>query len=211
MPGEWERGLLRRVLEAGVAWASRTPSVEMLPWPAAAPFASVVEGTDGVAVALLETSWRHALADAAADAGLAELRVPQDAAARDALQPLLMRTLAEAERDRAWIATRKDLSHWLLARAVVDARVRRAGPRRLVVEVTNRGERELAGVVLRVRVNEPVRAARAEGTELLQADAQVQTVPGDESVDLFLPRLDPRANDAWSVDLDATNPEEDEG
>jgi hypothetical protein len=84
----------------------------------------------------------------------------------------------------------------------VGASVRRAGPRRIAVQVTNFGRTEASRVVLRVFLNEPTLRAEAVATKLLQADAVVRLRAPAEVLDLVLPPLDPRASAAFHLDYE---------
>lgn len=153
---------------------------------------------------------------------LAWLAVAPDAAASDAdrrlLQHLQEAAIAWVSRT-AWIevlparngappATRRDEAAWALARGAVDASVRRAGPRRLVVEVTNNAQLPVEGLVLRVHLNEPAPAGvRAETTALLQAEPTLRPVPEAEAIDLALPPLDARRSRAYSLDFESAAPD----
>lgn len=201
-----DRIRLRRVLEAAVAWVSRTASLELLAWPGGALFASVVErdGASGAPedLASLEAEWRRQIDAARADGGLARLRLPESFAHGGQAERALARSFGEVARAHGWTATRRELSAWTRTRAAVDASLRRAGPRRLIVEVTNRGVATAGDLVLRVHLNEPALAARAEATQLFRPDAPVRLTPGGETVDLVLPPLDPRASAAYSLDYE---------
>ena len=110
--------------------------------------------------------------------------------------------MGELGRRGAWVATRRELSTWTRERAAVEASVRRAGPRRVVVEVTNFGRSSASRVVLRLWLNEPVRRAEAEATVLLQDAATVRLAPNAEVLDLVLPDLDARESAAFSLDYE---------
>lgn len=201
LPDEAARRRARGVLEAAVAWASRTPAVEILPWPKGAAFAGVVEA--GEPGADPERAWRAAIDAARRDGGVAELRMPAGPPAHAALQPVLERVLARADREKGWVATRAEIAEWTRARAVVKASVRRTGPRRVTVEVSNRSRADVEGVVLRVHLNDAVLGARAEATQLLQASASLRLLPDGETLDLAVPRLAARSSTAYHVDLEA--------
>ena len=157
----------------------------------------------------------------AASGRLAWLAVAPDAAASGAdrrqLQHLQEAAIAWASRT-AWIevlpdpageppATHRDRAAWTLARGAVDASVRRAGPRRLIVEVTNNAQLPVQGLVLRVHLNEPAPAGvRVETTALMQAKATLRGVPDAEAVDLVLPPLDARRSRAYSLDFESAPP-----
>lgn len=104
-------------------------------------------------------------------------------------------------------ATRRDMTAWTLARGAVDASVRRAGPRRLIVEVTNNAQLPVTGLVLRVHLNEPVPPGiRVETTALLQANATLRRVSDADAIDLLLPRVDARRSRAYSLDFETAPP-----
>ena len=204
MPTEADRRHLRRLLEAAVAWTSRTPWVEVLPWPGAAPFAAIVEagaldfsGADDPADA-----WQREIEAAEADGGLARLRVPESARHHDSIERRLAATIGELDRRGAWVATRSENATWTRQRSAVKASVRRAGPRRVLVEVTNFGRSTASRVMLRLFLNEPVRRAEVKATKLLQDDASVRLAPDAEVLDLVLPDLAARASAAFSLDYE---------
>jgi len=203
--------LLRHVLEAAVAWSSRMPSVEVLPWPGGAPFAGVVERDIAVATPQPELGWKSEIDAAASDAGIAHLRVPSEARRHGDTEKRLAGVIGELERRRAWVATRNEISNWTRQRAVVEASVRRAGPHRVVVEVTNFSRAEASRVVLRVFLNQPVLRAAVEATELLQGTATVQLRPHAEVLDLALPPLDPRSSAAFSLDYEPASSQQGSG
>ncbi len=199
-----DQRLLGRVLEAAVAWSSRTPWVEVLPWPGGASFAGVVErdtsgsASDGRA----GEAWSREIEAAERDAGTARLLVSTEARRDDATEARLAGAIGELRRRGAWLATRREISAWTRQRAPVQASVRRAGPRRIVVAVTNFGRAAASRVVLRVFLNEPVLRAEVDTTKLLQSAARVQMHPGAEALDLILPVLDPRASAAFTLDYE---------
>ena len=80
--------------------------------------------------------------------------------------------------------------------------MRRAGPKRLVVAVTNRARAQARGVALRIFLNEPVRSASVEATQLLQSAPALHLQPGSESLDLALPDLAERASAAFTLDYE---------
>jgi hypothetical protein len=193
---------LRRVLQAAVAWAARRPLVEVLPWPGGAPFAAILETrTDGLEPS--PKALRFAAAaeiDAAeASAGLARLHAPTaDLGADGAWSD----TAAELAQRGAWLATRSELASWTRERSSIEATVRRAGPQRLVVAVTNRASGPAHGVVLRLYLNESARSASVEATQLLQATPGLRFRAGAESLDLALPDLAERSSAAFTLDYE---------
>lgn len=184
------------------------PAVEVLPWPGGAPFAGVVEPSTAAATPQPELGWKREIDAAASDAGIAHLLIPGEARRRGDTETRLAAVIGELERRRAWVATRSEISNWTRQRAVVEASVRRAGPRRIVVEVTNLGRSQASRVVLRVFLNQPVLRAAVEATKLLQGVATVQLRPHAEALDLVLPPLDPRSSTAFSLDYEPTPSQE---
>jgi hypothetical protein len=183
------------------------PWVEVLPWPGGASFAGVVEPAasgGGAADGRPELVWTREIDAAEQDAGIARLLVSADARRHDATEARLADAIGELGRRGAWLATRSEISTWTRQRSAVNASVRRAGPRRIVVEVTNLGRSAASRIVLRVFLNEPVLRAEVDATELLQAAARVQLRPNAEVLDLVLPQLDPRASAAFSLDYEPT-------
>ena len=193
---------LRHVLEAAVAWSSRMPSVEVLPWPGGAPFAGVVKPDAMAATSDSEIGWQHEIETAANDAGVARLLVPGGRLRHADIEKRLASVIGELEKRGAWVATSREISNWTRQRAVVEASVRRVGPNRIAVEVTNFSRSEASRVVLRVFVNRPVLRAAVETTKLLQGTATLQLRPYAESLDLALPPLDPRSSMAFSLDYE---------
>jgi len=203
--------LLRHVLEAAIAWSSRMPWVEVLPWPGGAPFAGVFEPDSAGAAPKAELDWNREIEGAANDAGIAHMLIPSATRREGDTETRLAAVIGELEHQRAWIATRSEVSKWTRQRAAVEASVRRAGPSRVIVEVTNFGRSETSRVVLRVFLNQPALRAAVEGTKLFQGVATVQLRPNAEVLDLILPPLDSRASAAFSVDFEPAPSQERSG
>lgn len=87
-------------------------------------------------------------------------------------------------------------------RASIDTSVRRVGPRRLLVEVTNGARTDAEGFVLRVHLNERPGRATVEATKLLQKPPRLLVAADAEAIDLALPRLAARTSFAYSVDYE---------
>ncbi len=203
-----DQRLLRAVLEGAVAWSSRMPAVEVLPWPGGAPFAGVVEAAADATAEQPGLGWQRAIDKAASDAGIARLFVLNEARRHDDTEQRLADAIGELDRRNAWVATRSEVSTWTRRRAAVTASVRRAGPHRVVVEVSNFGRTEASRVVLRVFLNQPALRAAVEATKLRQQAATVQLGPNAEVLDLVLPPLDPRSSAAFNLDYEPTPSQE---
>jgi hypothetical protein len=149
--------------------------------------------------AALDARWRGELEAARLDAGILPLRIP---ALLDPQRYEKAFAVAHAavRREGGWLATRKEYSDWTRARKAVRASIRRAGPRRLVVEITNLASAPVEKIVLRVHLNEPASDAHVEATTLGQEAAQLRFAAGAERADLALPRLDARRSAAYSLD-----------
>src|SRR5262249_1452740 len=193
---------LRAVLQAAVAWGARRPLVEALPWPGAARFAAVLD-VHGDVESGARTPLRFAVADeieeAEASGGLAHLRARAAGAGGD---PVVAETVAELAQRGAWLASRSELASWTRQRSSIEATLRRAGPQRLLVAVTNRARGRAGGVVLRVYLNEAARSASVEATQLLQARPVLRFEAGSDSLDLALPDLVERASAAFTLDYE---------
>ena len=195
---------LRSVLQAAVAWAAHRPVVEVLAWPAGARFAATVDArAEPGAPASPEATARaldREIAAAEASAGLARLRVPLDGIGASEAHRVVADAVGALGKRGAWLATRSELSAWTRARSSIEATVRRAGPQRLVVAVTNRAATAARGVALRVYLNEAARSVSVETTQLLQRRPALRFQPGSESLDLALPDLAARASTAFTLD-----------
>jgi hypothetical protein len=183
---------LAEVLEAALAWASRRPTAELLPWPGGAPFAATVEPA---APAEPAPDPRATLAAARASGGLAALCA---SSAPDALPE----ALAEVARGGGWLATRSGLSAWTQQRSSLDVAVRRVGPTRLLVSVSNRAREPVRGAVLRVHLNQRARRVDLATTAILQRHAALRFRPREQQVDLVLPELAARRSAAYTIDYE---------
>jgi hypothetical protein len=108
---------------------------------------------------------------------------------------------------RTWHASAEDFARWRRLRRALDARVSWAGARRLLVEVTHRGEEPIEKVVLRLHLNAPMSDLRADRTLLRQRLPEVSFQSGDSLVELGLPELPPQARRAYTVDLAPSPPQ----
>jgi hypothetical protein len=178
---------LADVLGAALAWVARRPIVEILAWPGGAPFAAAPASPDARGAAEATS----VLAQAAAAGSVAWLPVSGAEG-----------VLARAGRDGAWLATRAELSSWLLQRSSLEATLRSVGPKRLLVSVTNRAGRPVRGVVLRVHLNERLVRAAVEPTALLQERPGMRFRPGEEALELVLPEVAARRSAAFNVDYE---------
>jgi hypothetical protein len=196
---------LAAVLGAALAWAERRPALEVLAWPGGAPFAATVErvgadapddpgaGPDALAAVV------H---DAEAVGGLARLPEPLAPPDHGPAASSLQGVLAGVARRGGWVASRTELTAWVLHRSSLHATLRRVGPRRLVVAVTNHASEPADGVALRVYLNEPARSATVEPTALLQDRPGLRLRAGAEFLDLVLPTLAGRRSTAFTVDYE---------
>ncbi|MCP4039799.1 MAG: hypothetical protein GY733_22840 [bacterium] len=82
-------------------------------------------------------------------------------------------------------------ARWVRVRDRVVARLRRAGPQRLLVDVTNTGSVDVQGLVVRLRFNRPVAEVRLGGTTVLQEATSMLHHLGGDSAGLILPDLSP--------------------
>jgi hypothetical protein len=193
---------LADVLDAALAWVSHEPRVELLAWPEGAAFAATLAERDREAgqgdSAAASGAVEREIAWARAAGALAHLRLPADAPSP--AQPAdLLRKLAGRG---AWVATRSELSSWARTRSSIEARVQRAGPRRLFVAVTNHARQPAAGVVLRLHLNERTLRAGVEATAVGQRVPALRFRSGRESLDLALPELAARRSASYAIDYE---------
>ncbi len=198
------RNAMTRLVRASIDWASRVPSVEILGWPGGARFAARVlhGGESGNGDVLRsERAVREAVERAARTGALARLALPApgDSGTRgDVLERIAREELA---RRAAWLPRDGEVRRWTETRALVDARVRRTGPQRLLVEISNRGREAAAGVALRVHLNRRASSAEVGVTKVGQVAPTVVLRAGAEHVDLQLPALPPRESLSYHLDL----------
>lgn len=204
---DWDA--LAAIVRAAVDWTTGQPSVEVLAWPGGRPLASSVVLTPDAAVA--SDAWEHGLADdvarAAETARWLELVIATGGLDDEAVAERRRRAdeiLAAAD---AWVVGSAARHEWVRGRGGVQASVSRVTPRRLRVEVTNRGAERVRGAALRLYVNRPFASVDVRPTALLQRSAEVRRArrgvdwaAGDDWVDLLLPELPARTHSAWVVD-----------
>lgn len=192
---------MTRLVRASIDWASGVPSIEVLSWPGGAPFAArVVRAGTAEASGVLEAADAlRAAADTAERTGsFARLVLPPHGAGGDALERLALGELGARD---AWIAREGEVRRWVEARSSIGASVRRAGPRRLLVDVSNRSRDAVAGVALRVYLNRSALSAKVGVTTLGQEAPLLEFRAGEEQLDLDLPPLPPRGSVAYYLDL----------
>lgn len=83
----------------------------------------------------------------------------------------------------------------------VTAAYDRVGPNRLLLRVTNPGEADATGAVVRVYLNVPVTDAQVGGTTVLQAIPNLILRPGAEHIDLLIPDLAAGRSTAYTLDF----------
>ena len=111
------------------------------------------------------------------------------------------RPLAQVVRDGAWLTRPDRVGPWLELRQQVSVRSEIAGPNRVLVAVTNRGDAAGSDLALRVHLNSAVQRVEVQRTTLQQASPQA--IPDLEAsrVDLRLPEVSPRSSHAYHIDL----------
>ena len=207
-PGE--RAAMARLARGAILWASRQPLAEVLPWPDGSFFAGVVEldetgfaaGRFGETPAAVETAVAAEVeaAERRGELALVEIPVPELGAAE--AERLKQHAIRALDGRGAWIATRGDVIAWKALRSGVSARIRRQGPNRLLLDVSNDSRTRAERVVVRVYLNQPAERVRVERTQLLQEVPELRFLRGKESLDLLLPELPPRTNRAYTIDFE---------
>lgn len=107
-----------------------------------------------------------------------------------------------ARQPYAEVAAPADLAPGDAAAASLDAQLKRLGPRRHLVEVTNRGGREAQGGTLIVYLNVPVQRVELHRTILQQDEPRFKFLPGEQRLEIRLPGLAAGASLAFTLDLD---------
>jgi hypothetical protein len=200
-----------RLASSAVAWVSRQPFVEVLPWPGRATFAAVVEphplrappGREPRSRAATAAQLREAVERASRGGALAPLgRIasPQPPAVRDAL---LTGLLPELRRRGAWLGDEGAVQAWRRQRGALATSLVWEAPGRHLLEVTNRGNETVRGAVLRVHLNAPAERAGVDRTVLRQGGADFWFDRRAQRVDVAVPDLAPGASIAYSLDLEA--------
>jgi len=211
-PGE--RDAMARLARGAILWASRQPLAEVLPWPNGAFFAGVVElDRTGFAVhrfgdtPIAVERAVEAEVEAARHRGeLARIEIPVPGLGSAEAERLKEHAIRLLQGRSAWVATRGDVAAWKAARSGVSATIRRQGPNRLLLDVSNDSRTAAGLVVIRVYLNQPAERVRVERTQLLQEVPELRFLRGRESLDLLLPELPGRTNRAYTIDFESAEP-----
>ncbi len=206
-------GEMPRLVDAAVAWAGREPYLELLAWPRGAPLGALVERRPdapqlhppALADADGEAARRRALeaeiARSERSGGLFRIAVPAGALADPLRGALFERATARLRQRGAWFGERGEVAEWRRLHAGLVATLDRVGPRRRVIQVRNPGPETVRGAVLRVHLNDALRAAEVQRTVLQQGEPRVRLDLRAGRLDLFLPDLPGRSRQAWTLDL----------
>ncbi len=202
---------LEEVFRNAIAWARRRPTLEVLPWPRGAPFAAQIVRGDGPApntpltpesLRSFERHLESAMTMAAESGEYLRFDIPAaELEARD-IGVLVARLHAQLVEQGAWLATREQESAWSRGVSKVLVSMRRMGPRRLLVNVTSRGDRPLEKVALRLWINQSILWARPDQTTLMQDVPQLHYQNGAESIGIVLPPLQPDASLSFFIDFE---------
>ncbi len=121
--------------------------------------------------------------------------------------PERVAALARVERSMresaAWRATAGEIADWWLRRDACRVTVELVGPQRIRAQVSNEGDQEVSGLVVRIHANVALRAVRVSGTRLFQSPARAELASGQSHLDLVLPPLAARRSEAFDLDVDA--------
>jgi len=202
---------MARLVRAAIAWAARKPSLELLAWPNAAPFAATLRPLDAAESRTsvrrptpgeLERVVRNELAEAEATGDLARLSFGPQALGEPAATGLKTRVVAELAQRGAWLASPEELETWTRTRSQIDASLRRVGPQRLLLSVTNRGPRPARSVALRLHLNRATASANVDRTLLQQEAPRVRLRRAEQQLDLTLPELPGGTSSAYVIDYE---------
>jgi hypothetical protein len=205
---------MTRLLGAAIAWAGREPFLEVLAWPAAAPLAALVE-REGYTPEVQPPALARAgsaieqrriidaeIARAARSGRLFRLELPPAFAAESARRALVEYATRRLREEHAWFGHRDEIARWRRLQTGLTATIRRAGPRRHLIDVVNRSREAVAGAVLRIHINDSVHAVDVERTTLQQEEPIVSVDLAAETVDIALPRLAGGSRHAYTLDLE---------
>jgi hypothetical protein len=215
---ENDRRALERVLRNSVDWVRGDPNIELLPWPEGALFSISLAPGPPVDGANLSSEQREAmekeiiseLSPAATRGEHMLLTLPAAFPGDPFAGQLKARVVDQLEQREAWIASPGEVRSWQSARSQMLLGLRRVGPSRLLIDVTNRSEVDMAGATVRVWLNRPTRSVRLDQTTVLQAMPEIRHRRGEEAVDIELPGLEPGTTRSYYLDLEAGDSDGDE-
>lgn len=205
---------MTRLLDAAIAWVAREPFVEVLPWPQRAALGALIVWGDeapevqpaALAGASSAAERRRVLdeqiARAALGARLFRLELPEGFGSQAERRLLLEHSTRRLHQEDAWFAARGEIARWRRLQTGVVASIRRVGPRRHLIAVTNRNDERVEGAALRVHLNDDVREARLGRTTLQQQEPRFSHDRAAGRLDLALPPLDPGATQSFTLDLE---------
>jgi peptidoglycan/xylan/chitin deacetylase (PgdA/CDA1 family) len=99
----------------------------------------------------------------------------------------------------AWLCTGGELARWWQQRAQVDLALRRSGPQRVQLSLTNRGLQPQRELAVRIHPNHEIAEARASATVVFRAEPVLRR--SAEYVDVLLPELPAGASREYAIDL----------
>jgi hypothetical protein len=207
-------GALTRVLESALAWLTGEARVEVLQWPGGAPFAALRVPADapGLSPEAKEgpkrtpgspnrgvLRERARLAARRADlVHVADLVESQPDADPRSVEEA---ALEVATQQGAWVANGGEYAQWRRGRRELGLRLTRTGPNRLVLDVSNGGDR-LSGAVVRVHLNAAVLDVEVVRTILQQEKPVALFRPDRAAVDIVLPPMRQRDQQSFAIDLE---------
>jgi len=201
---------LERTLANAIAWVRRKPVLEVMPWSHGLRFAVAIEKRVDPEAARLDDRERFALEDAAVDAieraaetgEQIEIEIPVSGPGDVWAESLRVRLLERIRASGGWPATREEARAWFANREAVRTSVTQAGPNRLLVNVSNRAEADVAGLGLRLWINRPAGSIETAAINVGQTVPQVVFQRASESAEIALPDLAAGSSIAFYVDLD---------
>lgn len=201
---------LERSLANAIAWVRRKPVLEVMPWSNGLRFAVAIEKRVDPEAAPLDDRARFVLEDAAtaaieraAESGEhVEIEIPVSGPGDVWAEALRVRLLEQIRATGGWPATREEASTWFAQREAIRTSVTQAGPNRLLVNVSNRAEVDVAGLGLRLWINRPASSIETEAINIGQAVPRVTFQRASESAEIALPDLVAGSSIAFYIDLD---------
>jgi hypothetical protein len=214
MEGLFVGSEMTRLLDAAIAWAGREPFLEVLAWPTAAPLGALIE-QEGYTPKVQPPELARAgsaieqrriidaeIARAARSGRLFRLELPAAFAGESVRRALVDHATRRLREEHAWFGHRDEIARWRRLQTGLTATIRRAGPRRHLIDVVNRSREAVTGAVLRIHINDSVHAVDVERTTLQQEKPVLSVDLAAETVDIVLPPLAGGSRHAYTLDLE---------
>lgn len=205
-----DRSALESALANAIAWVRRKPVLEVMPWSNGARYAVELDKRIDPEADRLDDRARFAFEDramatierAARTGEHVSIQIPVRGSGDAWAESLRIRLLERIGADGGWPVSREQTSSWLAARAGLNVSVTQAGPNRILVNLSNRGEVPVTGVGLRLWINRPAASIQTEAINVGQAVPGVVFHRASESAEISMPDLAAGTTVAFYIDLD---------